>query len=126
MILITLLILLITLGINYGNFYENLILERNANVIFMQRITKIIDLEKHIPSLVRASLKHPTLAHQIKLLKANYRCGLDLVKLTIPVPEQPSSVQIHLLVANKQLAGCKYPDKITSHKIGAQIVYARK
>ena len=127
MILIALLILLITLGINYSNFYEGLFLERKANLIFKERSTAILDAQKQIIPLVTAYLKHPTTTQDAELLKTNYRCGFDLIKLAIPLPNQPNAViQIYLLVANKELAACKYPAKINSQVLGTQIIYGKK
>ncbi len=127
MILIVLLIFLVTLGINYSNFYEDLLLERKANLIFKQQTSQLIDLKKQITPLVTAYLKNHSSIQNNKLLKTNYRCGLDLVKLTLPLSNQSSTaIQIYLLVANKQFAGCKYQDKITSQKLGTQIIYGNQ
>ena len=127
MILIALLLLLITLATSYSNFYESLLLERKANLIFKERSTAILDAQKQIIPLVTTYLKHPTTTQDAELLKANYRCGFDLVKLGIPLPNQPNAViQIYLLVANKELAACKYPAKMSSQVLGTQIIYGKK
>ena len=127
MILLSLLLLLIALATNYSNFYETLLLEHKANLIFKERTTAILNAQKQITPLIAAYLKHPTTTQDAELLTTNYRCGFDLVKLSIPLPNQPNAViQTYLLVANKELAACKYPAKISSQALGTQIIYGKK